>query len=55
MENNQEKHNVFCVGCYGWQEQIYKGDVKDGKYTYKRYVCCQCGMENNIEDKNKHQ
>ena len=51
MENNQEKHNVFCVGCYGRQEQTYKGEFKDNGHTYKKYICCQCGTENNVEKK----
>lgn len=50
MENKQIKDSVFCVDCYGWQEQIYKGKFKDGIYTYKRYVCCQCGTENDVKD-----
>lgn len=50
MENNQIKDNVFCIDCHGWQEQIYRGNFKDGSHTYKRYICCQCGTENDVED-----
>ena len=55
MKNNQVKDNVFCVYCYGWQEKIYKGKCKYGIHTYKRYICCQCGTENNVKDDEKHQ
>lgn len=50
MENNQIKNNVFCTDCNRWQEQIYKGELKDGIHIYKRYVCCECGCENDVED-----
>lgn len=50
MENKQVKDNVFCIDCHGWQEQIYKGEFKDGSHTYKRYICCQCGAENDVEE-----
>ena len=50
MENNQIKDNIFCIDCCGWQEQKYKGQFKDGVHTYNRYICCQCGTENDVED-----
>lgn len=52
MEKDQIKDNIFCISCYGWQEQIYKGKFMDGAHAYKRYLCCQCGTENDVEDEN---
>lgn len=51
MENYQIKEIVFCIDCYGRQEQIYKETFKDGNHNYKKYVCCQCGAENIVEEK----
>lgn len=40
--------NVFCVDCDGWRRQKLAGkNVYDGML---RYICTECGCENNVED-----
>lgn len=51
MELNQHKE-VFCICCYGRQEQVYKEQFEKDGCVYKRYVCCQCGTENDIKTEN---
>lgn len=47
MDNN-DTENVFCVDCDGWRNQKYVGkNIYDGTL---RYICSECGCENNIED-----
>lgn len=48
MEKSQYEE-VFCIGCYGWQKQLYGGILNDGDLIYKKYTCCQCGCENKKE------
>lgn len=39
--------NVFCVDCNGWRNQKLSGkNIYDGTL---RYVCKECGCENNVE------
>lgn len=40
--------NVFCVDCDGWRRQKLAGkNIYDGML---RYICTECGCENNVED-----
>lgn len=47
MENSIHD-NVFCVDCNGRRSQRLAGkNIYDGTL---RYICPECGCENNVED-----
>lgn len=46
--DNDVYDNVFCVDCNNWRKQKLAGkNIYDGTL---RYICQECGCENNVED-----
>lgn len=48
--NRQDNYkDIYCVDCDRIERQKMLFTFRDGSHTFEKYLCCECGCENDEE------